>query len=172
MGKATLTKIEQELEKEGLEVKIIEKEIDRLEQKLLNKVPAPFSRRDIIAAFFGSLIIGLTFILKGATLKTASGLDTVHMVSIVIFTIAVLLLEIYYVSYVRVKNKKKRPLGQFMAKRFFTLYLIAIFASVILIYMLGINQLAEESIEVLKVVILMSMPCSIGAAIPTLLKKY
>ena len=172
MAKTTLSKLEKELEKERKEVKSIEKDIEKLEKKLLDKVPEPFSRKDIIAAFFGSLIIGITFILKGATLRTAAGLDTRHIVAIVLFTIAVLLLEIYYVSYIRVENKKKRPLGQFIAKRLFTLYLISIFASVLLVYMLGVNQLAETSNEVLKVVILMSMPCSIGAAIPTLLKKY
>ncbi len=172
MGKASLTRIEKEIAKERKEVKSIEKDIDKLEKKLLDKVPEPFSRKDIIAAFFGSLIIGITFILKGATIRTAAALDTIHIVSIISFTIAVLLLEIYYVSYIRVKNKKKRPMGQFVAKRFFTLYIIAIVASFLLVYILGVNQQAETSIEVFKVVILMSMPCAIGAAIPTLLKKY
>lgn len=170
--KNSLDNIGDEIKKERLEVRNIEKEIDRLEKKLLDKAPEHFSRRDVIAAFFGSLIIGLTFILKGSTLKIASELDNIHIISIVAFTIAVLVMEIYYVAYVRVKDKRKRPLGQFMAKRFFTLYFIAIFASALLIYMLGIDQQAETMVDIARVIILMSMPCSIGAAIPTLLKKY
>ena len=95
MGKASLTRIEKEIEKERQEVKAIEKDIDKLEAKLLDKVPDHFSIRDVIATFFGSLIIGITFILKGATLRTAAGLDKIHIISIIIFTISVLLLEIY-----------------------------------------------------------------------------
>jgi len=172
MTKTTLSKIEKELEEERKEVRSIEKDIGKLEQKLLEKIPGHFSKRDIIAAFFGSLIIGMTFILKGATLTTALSLNSFNIIAIILFTTAVLLLEIYYVSYVRVKDKKTRRPGQFIAKRFFTMYIIAFISSFLLVYLLAINQRAATSMEVIKVIILMSMPCAIGAAIPTLLKKY
>ncbi len=152
----------------------IERDIEFLREKLLEKHPSHFSNRDIINTFFGSLIIGLTFIMKGAVVATAKQLSRQHLLLIVISTIAILTCEIYWIGYSRVsrRERKKRGFFQFWAKRITALYGIALIVSVYLVYIFGVNQFFITQQGVFNIVILMSMPCAVGAAIPHLLKKY
>ncbi len=152
----------------------MEEDVDLMREKLLDKHPSHFSRRDVVNTFFGSLIIGLTFVLKGAVVRTAEALSEMNVILIIFSTIAILTIEIYYIGYSRVgtKERKYRGFGQFWAKRLFTLYGIALLVSLYLVYIFGIvNQFSEPRI-VYHAVVLLSMPCSVGAAIPHLLKKY
>jgi uncharacterized membrane protein len=163
-----------DLEVEKKEIETIECQISDIKEKLLDRVPEHFSRRDIINAVFGSLILGTTFILKGGTVSTAVGLTTIHVGVITFVTFIVLFCEIYFIGYSRVKNKNQRRFGQFMTKRLFTLYFIAVAMSFALVYLLNLNHnpLVHNFREVMQVVILMAFPCAIGAAVPSLLKKY
>ncbi len=162
--------VRQELE----ELKCIEDDVKYMREKLLEKRPSHFSKRDIINAFVGSLILGLTFILKGGLIKTAVKLTTMHIELIIASTLGMLMVEIYFISYSRVKNKSERKLGQFMTKRLFTLYSITLIVSFYLIYILNLNnsEYIATFADVLKVAVVVAMPCAIGAAIPSLLKQY
>ena len=161
------------MREEEKELKIIKKEVDLLKTKLLEKRPSHFSKRDIINAFFGALLIGLTFSVKGALIKTAEGLNAIHIMLIVISTIIILVGEIYFIGYSRVSDKNRRKPGQFIMKRLTTLYFIAIIVSIYLVYIMGIyTQLENGLYDVYKLVVLLSMPCAIGAAIPSLMKQY
>ena len=155
------------------ELRAIEKDVNLLKKKLLEKRPSPFSKRDIINAFFGALLIGLTFSVKGALIRTAEGLNLTHVILIVVSTLLILVGEIYFIGYSRVPDKWRRKPGQFIMKRLTTLYFIAILVSIYLVYIFGIyNQLENGLYDVFKLVILMSMPCAIGAAVPSLMKQF
>jgi uncharacterized membrane protein len=154
------------------DLKRIERKITELHEKILEKRPSHFRIRDIVNAFFASLVVGLVFIFKGSLFDIAIKLTTNHLVAIVILTLVILTSEIYFIGYSRVKRKKERKFCQFWLKRLVTLYVIAIIISLFLVYLFGINYLVHTNYEVLKVVVALSMPCAVGAAVPSLLKQY
>ena len=167
--------IERDIEEEKKEIEVIEKNIERINEKLLDKVPSHFSKRDIINALFGSMILGLSFILNGATIPTAVNLTWLHIEFIVIITVIVLMGEIYFISYTRVKDKDQRKLGQFVTKRLVVLYGISIMVSFIIVYLFNMNNnplVGGLFANVLKIVCLVSFPSAVGAAVPSLLKQY
>jgi uncharacterized membrane protein len=166
--------IEQQILKEQQEIEHIEKNVDLITEKLLEKTPSHFSRRDVINALFGSLMFGITFILKGATVSTALRLTDFHVGLIIASTLLILSAEIYFIGYSRVKDKSTRKLGQFMAKRLCTLYLISCIVSLFLVYIFNVNTAAgvQGMEDIFRVVVLVAMPCAIGAAVPSLLKQY
>ncbi len=166
--------IEQEILEEKKEIEVIEKNISYMREKLLEKIPSRFSKRDVINAFFGSLILGLTFVLKGQTVGVAASLSSIQLIAIVAITLAILMAEIYFIGYSRVRNKSKRRFGQFMTKRLVALYGVTLFVSFGLIYTLNINNsnYVNGFYDVIKIAVLMSFPCAVGAAVPSLLKQY
>ena len=167
-------KIIKEIHTEQKEIECIETNIEKIQRRLLYRIPHHFSIRDIVSAFFGALTIGITFILKGATVRTAVGLDSLHTIIIIIATLVVLFTEIYFIGYSRVRNKSQRKLGQFVTKRLFTLYTITILISFGLVYMLSLekSEYVNQFSDVIKIVVLVAFPCGIGAAVPSLLQKY
>lgn len=153
----------------------IKKGIDELRERLLIAEPEHFSARDLVDAFFGALFLGLTFAVKGLLITVSSALDDVHMMLIVIFTLLILTAEIYFIGYSRVTKKSERRFGQFWIKRLFAFYFVALITSVFLVYLFGLNKLLEANggtDGVFNLIILISMPCAIGAAITDLLKKF
>ena len=150
----------------------IEREIHNLYEKLYEKRHSHFHFRDIINAFVGSLILGLTFVFKGSLIDLSLTLTKVNLSFIILVTAVILTFQIYFMGYSRVKYKQRRRFGQFWAKRFFTLYFIAILVSFVLVYLFNMDAVAGNFTNVIKIVIAVSMPCAIGAAIPSLLKHY
>lgn len=160
--------------KEETVVEEIKDDLDELRKTLVDKTPHHFSGKDVVNAIFGALLIGVTFVLKGAVITTAVNLRIWHVLIIIISTVIILVFQTYFVSYAKVKDKKRRRPTQFIIKRVSTMYLVAIFVSLYLIYVFGINYqpvVNNSSINILKMVVLVSMPCSFGAAISTLLKR-
>ena len=154
------------------EIKKIEDQISRLSDKILEKRPSHFRKRDIINSLFASLLFGTIFVLKGLIVDVSLRLTINHVVLIIILTTVVLTSEIYFIGYSRVTDKEKRKFGQFWAKRFFTLYGIALLVSLLLVYVYNINSFAADTFGVFKIVVTVSFPCAIAAAIPSLLKRY
>lgn len=159
---------------EKREIEYIESQVNLIRARLLDRVPDRFSKRDVINAFFGALTLGLTFILKGSTVTTAVGLSGGHMMAVIAATLLVLFGEIYFIGYSRVKNKTQRRFGQFMTKRLFCMYGITIFVGFGLVYLLNLNSSTHvhEFSDVMKIAVLVSFPCAVGSAIPSLLRKY
>jgi len=164
--------LERYVKKEEKDINRIENQISNLTEKLLEKRPSQFSKRDIVNAFFASLIVGLTFVLKGALISTAAGLDTEHIIFILVSTVLILTAEIYFVGYSRVRTKARRRLGQFWLKRFSTIFVISIITATYLIYVFGLDAILGSNNNILKAVIMLTMPCAVGAAIPGLLKQF
>lgn len=160
--------------KEKEEIEHIEQKIGDLYDKIYAKKPSHFRKRDIINSFFASFVLGLVFIFKGSLVEISINLKNTHLALIVFATVVMLSLEIYFVGYTRVgtKEREQRKLGQFWAKRFFNLYIIALLVPLILVYLFDLKTLLGGGFNIIKVVIAVSMPCAIGAAIPSLLKQY
>ena len=111
--------------------------------------------------------------MKGALIRTAVALTEVHLAAIIISTALILTGEIYFIGYSRVENKKERPFPQFFLKRFTALYGITLLVAIYLTYMFGIYlHVTNGWYDIVKVIIVVAMPCSIGAAIPSLMKQY
>ena len=170
--KSRVNDIRAELEREEKEILEVRDIVNSMKEKVLDKHPSHFSRRDIVNASFGSLTIGLAFVFKGAIYDTAMKLDLLHTELIILSTFLILMAQIYFIGYSRVKEKTKRQFGEFMTKRLTTLYFVSIISSFFLIYIFNIDKALPTFFDTMKMVVLLSMPCSVGAAIPSLLKQY
>ncbi|MBW2996667.1 DUF2391 family protein [Candidatus Woesearchaeota archaeon] len=152
----------------------IKKGVDELRERLLIAEPEDFSIKDLVYAFFGALLLGLTFAVKGLLIRVSQALTNIHVILIVISTLLILTAEIYFIGYSRVAKKKERKFGQFWLKRILAFYCAAVLVAFFLIYVFGLNNLPELSVNsynILKLAALISMPCAIGAAISDLLKE-
>jgi len=149
----------------------VQKEVSEIKRILLKAYPPEhFSAKEVIVAFLGSLILGLTFIFKGLLFEVSLSLQAVHLFAIILATIVILTLQIYFIGYARVENKAERPFGQFWAKRFFTFYGISLLVSFLLVYLYGLDILVGSFLSALKVVVAVSFPCAVGTAISDLVK--
>lgn len=162
--------------KHGLykEVEYLKEDLGAIKRKLLREDPGHFSSKDIVNALFGALFIGVTFTLKGAVISTATHLTSNHIIMIIFSTLVILVAQTYFLGYAKVRNKARRRPGQFIFKRVTTMYIVAIIVSLYLVYVFGINyqeSIANSPREIFKLVVLISMPCSVGAAIPALFKR-
>ncbi len=152
----------------------IKKGVDELRERLLIAEPEHFGKEDIIYAFFGALLLGLTFAVKGLLIKVSQALNNINMVLIIASTLLILTAEIYFIGYSRVTKKTERRFGQFWLKRILVFIFVAVITSFFLVYIFGLNKLPEinnNPFSVCRLVVLITMPCAIGAAITDLLKE-
>jgi len=150
----------------------LHRDVEELKRHLIEKEPTHFGARDIFTAFFGAILVGLTFTLKGLLFNVSKALTVKELSLIILATVIVLTAEIYLIGYQRVKKKEERKFGQFWIKRLLTYYGIALIVSASLIYIYGLHNLAADPYHVTKIVIAVSMPCAIGAAAADLLNRY
>ncbi len=154
------------------EIAEIKGELHQIKKRLVEKVPDHFSKQDVVNAFFGALFLGLTFLFKGALIQVGLNILWDNVVIIVTSTLFILSTQIYFIGYKRVKNPEERPFGQFLFKRLTAIYGIALVVSFYLLYIFGFLTLLGSFTNLIKLTLLLSMPCSIGAAVGDLLKKY
>lgn len=150
----------------------IAQDVRVIRQRMVEKTPGHFDMRHIITAFFGALFFGFTFVLKGLLFEVGLALTTTDLVVMTVATWAILSAEIYFVGYTRVQDQRQRPFGQFWAKRFFAYYFIAIFTSFLLLSVYGTSKFVAGPYEMFKLVVAVSFPTSVGAAVSDLLGKY
>lgn len=133
-----------------------------------------FSGKDIIITFFGAFLVSAGFIFKGNLLFISQKLSIYHLFFIVMATIFVLSLEIYFLGYSRVRKKSKRPFDQFLLKRVACIYSVSIIVSTILVFIYNIDKIVADGnqMSILKIIISVSFPSSIGAAMTDLFKKF
>ena len=155
-----------------IEIDLIRRDVKRIKDELIEKKPEHFSKQDAVRAFFGATIVGLTFVFKGLLVEIGINIPWKNVIMVIASTMFILSTEIYFIGYTHVKNKRERPFGQFYIKRLLSVYTIAITVSFFLCYIFGIIYLVDTLEQFMKIVLLISMPCSIGAAVGNLLKKY
>lgn len=150
----------------------IAKDVATLRERLVEKVPGHFGAGHIVVAFFGALLFGFTFVLKGLLFRVGLMLDWPHLIMITLATWLLLTAEIYFVGYKRVPNKYQRHFGQFWAKRIVSYYIIALLTATLLLWLYQITEIAGTAYNIVKLVVAVSFPAAIGAAISDLLGKY
>ncbi len=152
----------------------IEQEVHLIKERLVEKIPGHFDMRHVVAAFFGALFFGFTFVLKGLLIQVGLALNMFDLFLMTIATWIILTAEIYFVGYARIplNQRKQRAFGQFWAKRIFTYYFISLFVAFLLLYLYGIAEMAGTPDNVLKLVVAISFPAAVGAAVSDLLGKY
>jgi uncharacterized membrane protein len=151
------------------------KDIQDIKKAVVKKEPKHFGFRDVIHSFFGSLILAITFALKGLLVEVAILLTKTQQILIVLSTLVILTLEIYFFGYSKVISKEERRFPQFLLKRLITFYLVAIFVSFFIVGIYGLQNLplVGSSFEnMVKLVIVISMPAAIGAGSADLVKRY
>lgn len=157
------------------EIDDLRKEVKLLREKLVTKTPEHFSKRSLLSIFSGALFFGLTFMFKGLLVDIAISMPLPNVVLVVASTFMILMGQIYFIGYEKVTDKKGRPWGQFILKRLFASYFIALAVSMYLSFIFGIMLIAESqggSAAFFKLVLVLAMPCAVGGAIGDLLHKY
>ncbi len=150
----------------------IAKNVKLLRENLVEKIPGHFGPDHIIASFFGSILVAGTFVLKGLLFNVGLSITGTHLIYITIATWIILTLEIYFVGYERVPDKYQRRFGQFWLKRIITYYLIAILTSGMLLWLYQITEIAGSPYNAFKLIVAVSFPAAIGAAVADLVGKY
>jgi uncharacterized membrane protein len=166
-----LKKEEFEIQELKKHIESIKMEVDELHSKVCLKEPKHFSSKNIAESFFGALLIGFTFVFKGLLIDVSINLPWSNIIMIIFSTILILAVEIYFIGYRKVQNKKERKLGQFMFKRMLTMYLISLFVSSFLLFIFGFLSLVGTMEQYLKLIFVVAMPCAVGSVIPNMLKK-
>jgi len=151
----------------------IRKDVEALKEGLLEKKPERFSAKDIVRAFIGALFIGVTFVFSGRLFEVVKQIDNFNLWMIILSTIIILIAEIYFVGWSRVKKEKEkgRNVFEFTLKRLLVFYAVSIAVAAFYSYILGYSKILSD-MEMVRLIFLVAMPCSIGAAIGDLLKKY
>ena len=167
-----VNELQKELKKEDHDIIKIEGIVEKLKECVVDRNPTHFSMQDVIISFLGALFFGITFIMKGNLINTTIRLDIARLILISVSTVLVLLLGIYYLGYKRVKDKNKRKPLQFIVKRLVTLYLVSIIVPFFLVYVFAIDQQVGTFYNVIKTVIVLSMPCALGTSISYLFNRF
>lgn len=158
--------------KKETSIQHVEREVHLIKEQLVERIPSHFNAKHVVSAFFGALLIGITFMPKGFLLDIATNLEARHLASIAVITLLILSGEIYFIGYERVKDKKTRPFFQFLVKRILSYYSIAFLVSGLLVYVYGVDQLVFSNYDVFRVIVAMSLPSAIGASLSDLLNQY
>jgi uncharacterized membrane protein len=138
---------------------------------LLLSPPEYFSMKDVARSFFGALFLASTFIFSSALESQARLLSNIHILAIILVTLAVLTVEIYFIGYERVTNVKRRPFYEFWGKRVVTFYSVALIVAFGLSYLYAFDAVLTPA-AMLRFCIILSFPASVGAALADLLKRY
>lgn len=146
-------------------------DVEKIRRAVEKPIPH-FGMYDVVSAFMGALVMGLTFMFKGLLFSVSMALTTAHLVMIVIATIVVLTGEIYWIGYQHAEERRKRPFGQFWLKRIITFYSAALAVSAGLAFLYGLDQFVMSGESISKIIIAVSFPCAVGAALADLLRQY
>jgi uncharacterized membrane protein len=148
------------------------RDVHRIKEESIERVPHHFGLRAVVAAIFGALIFGLTFSLKGMLMQVTLAFSPAQKWIIFATILAILTAEIRFIGYSHVKNKSQRHFGQFWIKRLTTYVFVGFLVSVFLIYVYGVNNLVVSDAHLFNTIMALALPCCIGASIADLVKKY
>ena len=99
-------------------------------------------------------------------------LEWVHIAAIIATTLVIVSFEFYFLGYQQhVFHKKERGAFQFVVKRVLTVYLVAIIASLLLTFLYNLNTIVGSYENIFKLIVAVSLPCTMGAALNDLFKK-
>ena len=152
-----------------IHIKKIKSDVNEIKKRLVIKNPTHFSFQHVAIAFFGALVLGQTFVLKGLLYQVSEKITIANAIAIILVTLLVLSLEIYYVGYKRVLIKRKRPFGQFWLKRIIAYSIIAFLVSFGLLFLYNMTTSVHIAFRIATV---MFFPCAVGASLADLVERY
>ncbi len=152
-------------------MKKIEQDIAAIKEAVIEKRLERFSRRDIIRSFFGALLFGLTSVFNSLLPVIAEHLSWIQIGIIILATIFILVFEIFFIGWTRVKGEKGRNPFEFTLKRLFATYFAALLVATFLVSTLGFYTIYSPE-EVNKIIFILCLPCATGAVIADLVKRY
>jgi uncharacterized membrane protein len=167
-----ITDVKKELESLKYETDLIQDDVERIKDKLIDHTPEHFSRQDFIRAFIGALFLGFSVLFSGNIMIISTNVPVAHLYIIILCTVVLLTLEIYIIGYSKVVNKIARKFGQFWIKRLIAFYVIALIVAAGLAFIFGFQYLMPGQGQFIRLVIVLSAPCAVGASLGDLLKKY
>lgn len=156
------------------EIKALRKQVNTQLAENKDKTIEHFGKKDIVISFFGALIVASGFIFKGNILLISHKLSFLRLFWIIIATVLIILAEIYFIGYSRVRNKKKRPFMEFAIKRVVTVYAMCLFVGGFLAFLYNLHHIEGNgtAIHLFKIAVAISFPASIGATLTDLFKKF
>ena len=151
----------------------IAQDVQLLKERLLEQRPDRFSARDIARSFFGALFIAATFVFTSKIFDIVKQMQQYQLIVLITATIIILVAEIYFIGWSRLKKLREpgRNVFELTIKRVIVAYAVSIAVAVFYLYVLGFSR-ALSSHEMVNFIFLVAMPCSIGAAVADLLRKY
>ena len=152
----------------------IEKDVETLKEALLEQRPDRFSAaKDIARSFFGALFIAATFVFTGTLFDVVKKMELYQTIIIITATILILFAEIYIIGWSRIKRLKEpgRNVFEFTVKRIAVAYLVSIIVAAFYMIVLGFTR-ELSGMQIFNFIVLVAMPCSIGAVVADLLRKY
>jgi len=167
-----IEQIKRELDIVKFETDLIKNDVERIKDKLIDHTPEHFSRQDFIRASIGALFLGFSVLFSGNLVNLSDKIPLSHLFIIILGTLLVLTVEIYVIGYSRVTDKETRKFGQFLVKRLASFYFTALIIAGLLAFIFGLQYLLPDSNSFIRLVIILSAPCAIGASLGDLLKKY
>jgi uncharacterized membrane protein len=139
----------------------------------MKKEPPHFTWEDFTRAFLGSFIFAVTFLFSGLLITISKGMSNDNVIMVVVLTCALLTMEIYFMSYRYVYDRKHRPFLEFWGKRFFSVIVSSLISVMVLVYVYGINHMLGSGLEVFKVCVAAMLPATTaGGAMEILKKKF
>lgn len=149
------------------------KEVVSLRREVLRLSPPEyFSMKDVARSFFGSLLLAFTFIFSSRLVEQTKLMTSAHVLFIIVATLVILTVEIYFIGYARVPNRRNRPFYEFWAKRIVTFYLVAWVVSFGVALLYAFNSVFPSLTGLAVFAVGVSLPASIGAAFADLLRSY
>jgi len=149
----------------------LEQDVAAIKEAIVERKLERFSRKDIIRAFFGAFLFGLTAVFNSLLPLIAEHLSWIQVGIIIIATILVLVFEIFFIGWTRVKGEKGRGAIEFTVKRLFATYFASLLIATFLVSILGFYTIYPSE-EVNKIIFILCLPCATGAVIADLVKRY
>ncbi|HYD02850.1 MAG TPA: DUF2391 family protein [Alphaproteobacteria bacterium] len=164
--------IKRELDAVKFETDLIHHDVEKIKDKFVDHTPEHFSKQDFIRSAIGAIFVGFSVIFASNTVNLVLKIPDIHYYIIIFSTIVLLTAEIYTIGYSRVTDKTTRKFGQFWLKRISTFYFTAIVVASLLAFIFGLQYILPDVEHFIKLIILISAPCSIGASFGDLIKRY
>ena len=151
----------------------LEKDVAAIKREVFRLTPPDyFSAKDIARSFFGALFLASTFIFSSSLVTQARLLTNTHLFVLVLTTLLILTIEIYFIGYERISNTSRRPFYEFWGKRIVTFWVVALLVSFGLSLLYAFDATLPTVMDLVKFALLLSFPASVGAALADLLRSY
>jgi len=151
----------------------LQNDVRLIKQEVLSETPPDyFSTKDIARSFFGALFLTSTFIFSSRITEQVKLMELPNIWALIITTFIVLTIEIYFIGYQRIRNKKERPFTEFWGKRIVTFWTMALLVSFGLAMLYAFDKVFTNAADMVKFAVVLSFPASVGAALADLLRRY